>query len=241
MSLYSYKNQEPSLLPHRVRLDDGTTRTSLDELSLDDLRSIGFIGPIEKPKFEKNTHRIEWNGNSYEVIELTEQEIEKNMEENKKIELEEGLKNINYTYFLESLFQTDVYKKLRNAAAQSLSVNTLCTELIALFSSANKGNFDKEVIQIYINILFLTFSFKDEEIEEFQRIMNSSNLHLLYKLPSEEFISSHTYDYGLNRIIGPSPFESWTLINGAWEPPTPYPTDGKIYNWNEDSMSWIEI
>jgi hypothetical protein len=39
------------------------------------------------------------------------------------------------------------------------------------------------------------------------------------------------------------PFNSWTLNenNGEWESPTPYPSDEKRYEWNEDSLSWIEI
>ena len=39
------------------------------------------------------------------------------------------------------------------------------------------------------------------------------------------------------------PFQSWVGNEEAmtWEAPTPYPTDGKRYSWNEDQLSWIEI
>lgn len=36
---------------------------------------------------------------------------------------------------------------------------------------------------------------------------------------------------------------SWTI--GAptwlWNPPIPYPTDGKMYGWDEATQSWVEI
>ena len=238
MSQYSYKNKEPTPLPFRIRLDDGSTRTSLDELSLEELNSIGFNGPITKPEFEEETQRLDWNGTSYDIVDLTEQEIQDNLEREEKKQIEEKLKNINYGVFLKLLTNTEVYKKLRNFSTQSSEANTICTELLSLLSSTNP---DRETIQIYINILFLVFDFSEEDIEEFQGIMNTSNLNLLYTIPDSEYLLSNSYDFQLNMIIGQSPFESWTLINGIWKPPVEYPKDGKDYNWNEDSMIWIEV
>ena len=37
------------------------------------------------------------------------------------------------------------------------------------------------------------------------------------------------------------PFASWVASNGEWEAPVAYPTDGKVYNWNEESGSWTVI
>ena len=41
----------------------------------------------------------------------------------------------------------------------------------------------------------------------------------------------------------PQPFPSWTKNADTylWEPPTPMPTDGKIYNWHEDTKTWVEF
>lgn len=33
-------------------------------------------------------------------------------------------------------------------------------------------------------------------------------------------------------------FPSWTLIDGVWTPPISKPTDGMIYNWNEENKNW---
>lgn len=39
-----------------------------------------------------------------------------------------------------------------------------------------------------------------------------------------------------------APFPSWTLNgNYDWQPPTPMPTDGKAYDWDESTLSWVEI
>ena len=48
-----------------------------------------------------------------------------------------------------------------------------------------------------------------------------------------------TYD-GI-RFTLPQPFPSWILTEeNNWEPPTPYPNDGKLYVWNEDALAWKE-
>jgi hypothetical protein len=38
------------------------------------------------------------------------------------------------------------------------------------------------------------------------------------------------------------PFGSWKFDEDtwAWNPPKPYPTDGKNYSWNEDLKDWVE-
>lgn len=51
-----------------------------------------------------------------------------------------------------------------------------------------------------------------------------------------------TYDAEKDAFIPPQPFASWTLNNDTclWESPTPMPTDGKRYNWDEAQQQWIE-
>jgi hypothetical protein len=52
----------------------------------------------------------------------------------------------------------------------------------------------------------------------------------------------YTYDEGRDAFIPPKPYESWLLneYTCQWEAPTAYPTDGKLYTWDEDSQEWIE-
>ena len=50
------------------------------------------------------------------------------------------------------------------------------------------------------------------------------------------------YDVTKDAFIPPKIFESWILNEDKciWEPPTPEPTDGKDYVWNETTKSWVE-
>lgn len=53
----------------------------------------------------------------------------------------------------------------------------------------------------------------------------------------------YTYDITHDVFYPPKPYPSWTLNESTWtwEPPTPMPTDGKIYQWDESSQIWNEI
>jgi len=52
-----------------------------------------------------------------------------------------------------------------------------------------------------------------------------------------------TYDATKDAFIPPQPFASWTLNEDSclWEAPVPYPDDGNMYRWDEDTSSWILI
>ena len=52
----------------------------------------------------------------------------------------------------------------------------------------------------------------------------------------------YTYDSVIDGFIPPKPYPSWLLNTntGLWEPPVPYPTDGKLYTWDEATQSWVE-
>jgi hypothetical protein len=49
-----------------------------------------------------------------------------------------------------------------------------------------------------------------------------------------------TYDQANDVFYAPQPFPSWTLNNTTWtwEAPVAYPTDGKLYVWDEATTSW---
>ncbi len=53
----------------------------------------------------------------------------------------------------------------------------------------------------------------------------------------------YTYRADIDAFVPPQPFASWILNNDTaqWEPPTPMPTDGKMYSWDEATTNWIEI
>ena len=53
----------------------------------------------------------------------------------------------------------------------------------------------------------------------------------------------YTYDKTKDAFIPPKPFPSWTLDEDTclWNCPVAYPTDGKLYNWNEATQTWDEV
>lgn len=53
----------------------------------------------------------------------------------------------------------------------------------------------------------------------------------------------YTYNREYDAFHAPQPYNSWILNKETfiWEPPIPYPTDGKMYNWNENIINWEEI
>lgn len=53
----------------------------------------------------------------------------------------------------------------------------------------------------------------------------------------------YTYDEARDAFIPPKPFDSWILNEETclWEAPSPMPNDGKIYDWDESTQSWVEV
>ena len=53
----------------------------------------------------------------------------------------------------------------------------------------------------------------------------------------------YIYDKTRDAFYPPQPYPSWTLDEDTcwWIPPVARPSDGKIYEWVEDSKSWKEI
>jgi hypothetical protein len=53
----------------------------------------------------------------------------------------------------------------------------------------------------------------------------------------------YTYDAINDVFYAPQPYPSWTISapTWLWQPPVPYPTDGKLYTWNEATLSWVEV
>jgi hypothetical protein len=52
-----------------------------------------------------------------------------------------------------------------------------------------------------------------------------------------------TYDRVKDAFIPPKPFASWSLNEDTclWEAPVAMPTDGKFYQWDEETTNWVEV
>jgi hypothetical protein len=53
----------------------------------------------------------------------------------------------------------------------------------------------------------------------------------------------YTYRADIDAFVPVKPFNSWVLNESTaqWEAPTPMPTDGKMYSWDEATTNWVEI
>jgi hypothetical protein len=51
----------------------------------------------------------------------------------------------------------------------------------------------------------------------------------------------YTYDSQRDAFIPPQLFPSWTLNEDTclWNAPVPMPIDGQLYQWDENTLSWV--
>ena len=67
-------------------------------------------------------------------------------------------------------------------------------------------------------------------------------VHLLGGTPLRKNFAAvgYTYDAERDAFIPPQPWPSWTLDDDTclWQPPTPYPDNGGMYTWDENTQTW---
>ena len=53
----------------------------------------------------------------------------------------------------------------------------------------------------------------------------------------------YSYDAARDAFIPPTPYASWVMDEATclWNAPTAMPDDGKMYQWDEDTTSWVEV
>ena len=68
-------------------------------------------------------------------------------------------------------------------------------------------------------------------------------VHSAGKFPIHKNYAGIGYHFDGVGFYAPQPYNSWTLNlqSYLWEAPTPMPTDGKLYSWNEENQEWTEI
>jgi len=51
------------------------------------------------------------------------------------------------------------------------------------------------------------------------------------------------YRADIDAFVPPQPFPSWALDidTVVWQPPLPMPVDGKLYVWDEQTLSWKQV
>ena len=88
----------------------------------------------------------------------------------------------NYIAFWNALLSSNVYGSIRTQSMTSLPMNTLATEFIALIGDAKAGYPNETAIQSSMSAIFSTGTFTEENVEEFNNILNVGFLNDIYIL-----------------------------------------------------------
>jgi hypothetical protein len=51
----------------------------------------------------------------------------------------------------------------------------------------------------------------------------------------------YSYNEEEDIFVVPQPYPSWNRVGSFWQAPEPRPEDDKMYTWDEETLSWIEI
>jgi len=99
------------------------------------------------------------------------------------------------------------------------------------------------VEQESIGINFLKTLYNEPNANWKQTSYNTrGGIHVLGGIPFRKNFAGKGYVYNENKdaFIPQKPYESWILNENTclWEAPVPYPNDGKIYFWNEETQNW---
>jgi len=120
-------------------------------------------------------------------------------------------------------------------------------ETMAHFAKMGTGS-----IVIKIHVLNNEVLMKDgvenaqQGIEFLQNLYNNKDLYIQtsYNRTFRKNYAGvgYTYDSTRDAFYAPQPFPSWLLDDDTcqWNAPVPMPDDGKDYDWDESTTSWIE-
>lgn len=68
-------------------------------------------------------------------------------------------------------------------------------------------------------------------------------VHLQNGTPLHKNYAGIGYTWDGTGFAAPQPHPSWTIDTDTylWSAPTPMPIDGKLYTWDEPTLSWVEV
>ena len=162
---------EPQAIPDYWRESPSSPPvTNLPDLTDEELNSLGWKGPFfNNFVYNKNRQKIVWNRETREYNTVEIDNITK-------------IKLINYLEFWNLLLDSFVYTRLKNLSKESLEVNVLLTEFIALISDAKSGNANIQKIQDSILDLLDVSNFTEEELVQIYNIFVETGMNNTYVL-----------------------------------------------------------
>ena len=96
-----------------------------------------------------------------------------------------------------------------------------------------------------VGIDFLNNLYNTRDIWKQTSYNTQGGVHKLDGTPFRKNYAGIGYKYDQTRdaFIPPNSYPSWTLNETTclWEAPSARPDDGKDYEWNEETTSWVEL
>ena len=119
---------------------------------------------------------------------------------------------------------------------------------MAHFAQLDDNNIVTQVIVVHNNELMLDGEESEDKGVLFCKSLYGSDTKWKQTSYNGNFRKNYagigyTFDKDRNAFIPPKSYNSWVLNETTclWEAPIAYPTDNKVYVWNEDTISWQEI
>lgn len=166
MSLFSYHNGIPALLPVELKGADAER-----------LASIGYSGPFPAPSFNARTQQAQWTGSEWLIITLSEEQIA-------QAEYLRLLSRADWQGFTEGLMTSSAYGKARAAAATSLKTNVDCTELIAFLADARAGKPHIDGINACFTSIDSELTLTEEDKAQMYQLVQSYGLGTFLVVPN---------------------------------------------------------
>ena len=118
---------------------------------------------------------------------------------------------------------------------------------MAHFAELDENNKVLRVIVVHNDVIIVDGKEQESVGQDFLKGLYGSDGIWIQTSYSHKFRKNYAgigfeYDKSKDVFIPLQPYPSWTLNEDTvrWIAPKAYPDDGKIYDWDEDTISWKE-
>jgi len=119
--------------------------------------------------------------------------------------------------------------------------NNIVITVVSVVNDVLKDSNGIEQEQLGINFLRTLYN-EPNAIWKQTSYNTHGGVHSLSKTPfrKNHAVIDSIYDENRNAFVMPKPYDSWLLNEETcnWDSPVPYPQDGNLYIWSEETLSW---
>jgi len=159
---YTNNGNYPEELSHNIKINGEWL--NLREMTDEALAEIGWFPAPPRPNPVNDFQEVIWDGSL------------------KEYRLEFKKNGAVYKTFWNELMTSGAYATLKAAASTNLTINTLCTEFIALIADAKFGEPNVPAIQTSLTQIISSVEFSIEDLAEIQALFTVTGLNQIYTL-----------------------------------------------------------